>query len=138
VRFWDSSALVTLLFEQPRSAQSRALAAADSDMVVWWGSTIECASAIARLHRDGALSTPDEGQARALLVELSAAWYEIQAGVAVRDQAMRLLRIHPLRAADALQLAAALEWSGGTAAGAFISYDDRLRHAASREGFDTP
>ena len=138
MKFWDSSALVTLLLEQPQSAHARALAADDAEMMVWWGSAFECASAIARLHRDGQLSTPDERAARAMLAELSAAWYEIQPGAAVRDQAMRLLRVHPLRAADALQLAAALEWCGGGASGTFISYDDRLRDAASREGFDTP
>lgn len=138
MKFWDSSALVTLLLEQPRSAHARTLAADDGEIVVWWGSAIECASAIARLHRDRQLSTPDERAARAMLAELSTAWYEIQPGTAVRDQAMRLLRVHPLRAADALQLGAALEWCGGGASGTFITYDDRLRDAASREGFDTP
>jgi len=138
MRFWDSSALVTLVLEQPRSAHARGLAAEDGEMMVWWGSAVECASAIARLHRDGQLSAPDERVARAMLGELSTASYEIQPGSAVRDQAMRVLRIHPLRAADALQLAAALEWSGGSASGTFISYDERLRDAASREGFDTP
>ena len=138
MRFWDSSTLVTLVLEQPRSVHARKLAAEDREMVVWWGSAVECASAIARLHREGQLSALDERVARAMIVELSTAWYEIQPGAAVRDQAMRLLRVHPLRAADALQLAAALEWSGGGASGAFISFDDRLRDAASREGFDTP
>jgi predicted nucleic acid-binding protein len=84
------------------------------------------------------LTAEDERVARAMLAELSTTWYEIQPGTAVRDQAMRVLRVHPLRAADALQLAAALEWSGGAASGMFISYDERLRDAASREGFTTP
>jgi uncharacterized protein len=138
VRFWDSSALVTLVLEQPRSAESLALARADGDMVVWWGSAIECASAIARLHRELILDDLAERTARALLAELRASWYEIQPGTAVRDQAMRLVRMHPLRAADALQLSAALEWSGSAADGVFITYDERLRDAASREGFSTP
>lgn len=136
MRFWDSSALVTLLLEQPRSAHARSLAVEDPELVVWWGSAIECASAIARLHRDGQLSTADERVARATLAELSTAWYEIQPGAALRDQAMRLLRVHPLRVADAMQLAAALEWSG-SASGTFLTYDERLRDAASREGFST-
>lgn len=137
MRFWDSSALVTLLLEQPRSAHARQLASGDAEMVVWWGSTIECASAIARLHRDGHLTTTAERTARTLLAELSSSWYEIQPGAAIRDQAMRLLRLHPLRAADALQLAAAIEWSGGSATGDFVCFDERLRDAASREGFST-
>lgn len=138
MKFWDSSALVTLVLEQPQSAHARAVVAQDGEIVAWWGSTVECASAIARLHRDGVLSASGERLARSLLGELCASWYEIQPGRAVRDQAMRLLRVHPLRAADALQLAAALEWSGSSASGAFVTYDERLRDAAAREGFETP
>lgn len=37
MRFWDSSALVTLLLEQPRSAHARSLAVEDAELVVWWG-----------------------------------------------------------------------------------------------------
>ena len=138
MRFWDSSALVTLVLEHPRSDHARALAIADAEMVVWWGSSIECASAIARLHREGQLSATHERDARATLAELSGSWYEILPSVSVRDYAMRLLRVHPLRAADAMQLAAAVEWSGGSATGAFVTFDERMRDAASREGFDTP
>jgi uncharacterized protein len=137
MRFWDSSALVTLLLDQPRSTHSRALLSDDAEIVVWWGSIVECASAIARLHQEQLLTSSDERMARSLLAELSGSWYEIQAGTSVQEQAMRLLRVHPLRAADALQLAAALEWSGGVATGVFVSYDERLRDAALREGFDT-
>jgi predicted nucleic acid-binding protein len=49
---------------------------------------------------------------------------------------MRVLRLHALRAADALQLAAALEWSGSPAAGVIVSFDERLAQAAAREGFE--
>jgi predicted nucleic acid-binding protein len=110
----------------------------DPELVVWWGSAIECASAIARLHRDGQLTTVEESAARGVLAELNRSWYEVQPGDGIRDQALRLLRLHPLRAADALQLAAALEWSGTPAAGVFMTFDDRLRSAAHREGFTTP
>ena len=138
MKFRHSSALVTLLLEQPRSLRARTLSANDGEIVLWWESSIECASMIARLHRGGQLSTTHERLAPAVLGELSTAWYEIESGTAVRNQAMRLLRVYPLRAADALQLGAALEWCGGGASGSFITYDDRLRDDASREGFDTP
>jgi predicted nucleic acid-binding protein len=138
VRFWDSSALVPLCLDQPRSAEARKLAAEDAEMVVWWGSSIECASAIARLHREDHLTAAEERAARALLASLGASWFEIQPGSGLRDQAMRVLRLHPLRAADALQLAAALEWAGPAAGSAFVTFDDRLRGAAEREGFVTP
>jgi predicted nucleic acid-binding protein len=138
VRFWDSSALVPLVLTQPRTADARRLLKEDGEMVVWWGSSIECASAIARLHRDGHLSLAEEREARRGLRDLGAAWYEVQPGDSLREQALRLLRLHPLRAADALQLAAALEWTGTPAGGAVVSFDDRLREAAQREGLDTP
>lgn len=138
MRFWDSSALVPLVLAQPRTAEARAAIAEDAELVVWWGSAIECASAVARLHRDGHLSDKQEHTARELLAVLRQSWFEMQPGEGIREQALRLLRFHPLRAADALQLAAALEWSGSQATGVFMTFDDRLRSAAAREGFTTP
>jgi predicted nucleic acid-binding protein len=135
VRFWDSSAIVPLILAQPRSAEARAWLAEDAEVVVWWNTRIECASAIARLHRDGHLPANGERAARELLDVLQRSWFEIQPGDGVRDQALRLLRLHPLRAADALQLAAAIEWAGTPPAGVLLTFDDRLRDAAEREGF---
>ncbi len=104
-------------------------------MIVWWSSPVECASAFSRLARDGVLVRDAEEGARDILSELQDAWYEVQPTDRVRAQAMRLLRLHPLRAADAVQLAAALEWAGTPPAGTLISFDERLREAARREGF---
>lgn len=135
MKFWDSSALVPLILEQPRSSEARDLLEQDDALVVWWASSIECASAIARLHRDGQLNSFAVRDARALLDTLRKSWFEVQPGDAIREQALRLLRVHPLRAADALQLAAALEWAGAPPDGDFVTFDDRLREAAVREGF---
>jgi predicted nucleic acid-binding protein len=47
-----------------------------------------------------------------------------------------LLRVHPLRAADALQLAAAIIAADSEPRSlAFVTLDDRLARAAEREGF---
>jgi predicted nucleic acid-binding protein len=138
VKYWDSSALVPLLLDQPLTERARALYGQDSELVVWWGSPIECASAISRLHREGQLTAAEEAQARALLLSLKASWFEVQPGDVLREQALRILRVHPLRAAEALQLAAAIEWAGSPPDGDFISFDDRLAAAAQREGFHTP
>jgi uncharacterized protein len=138
VRFWDSSALVPLLLRQPLSGTARALLEQDGEMVVCGGSVVECASALARLQRDGQLTAADEQAARDLLELLRGSWFEIQPGDVVREQALRLLRLHPLRAADALQLAAALEWAGSPPEGGFVTFDDRLGDAARREGFSLP
>ena len=138
MRFWDSSALVPLLLRQPQTALARQLLERDAEMVVWWGSAIECASAMARLQREGQLAARAEADARGLLDTLRESWFEIQPGDVVREQALRLLRLHPLRAADALQLAAALEWAGSPPEGGFVTFDDRLGEAARREGFRVP
>jgi uncharacterized protein len=136
VKFWDSSALVPLVLAQPRTAAARAALDEDPEMAAWWGSSIECASAIARLHRDAHLSAVDETRARALLTALRRSWFEVQPGDAVRNHALRLLRVHPLGAADALQLAAAIEWAGSPDASTFVTFDEHLRDAARREGFE--
>jgi len=104
-------------------------------MVVWWGSPVECASAFARLVRAGTLSATDEERALAALGTLQDTWYEVQATERIRAQALRLLRLHLLRAGDALQLAAALEWAGTPPSGEVVTFDVRLREAARREGF---
>jgi predicted nucleic acid-binding protein len=50
--------------------------------------------------------------------------------------ALRLLRVHALRAADSLQLAAAIVAAEHEpSALEFVSLDERLNEAASREGF---
>jgi hypothetical protein len=137
VKFWDSSALVPLVLQQPRTREAHEVLDEDDELVVWWGSAVECASAIARLHREDQLSATAERDARSLLDTLRKSWYEVQPGDAVREQALRLLRVHTVRAADALQLAAAIEWAGAPADADFVTFDDRLREAAAREGFRT-
>ncbi len=105
-------------------------------MIVWWGSVVECWSAFARLRREGLFGTRDEEQARALLAHLTTAWTEVLPNQAVRDHTARTLQLHPLRAADALQLAVALVWVQGQPVGQpFVCLDHRLRAAAQREGF---
>ena len=67
---------------------------------------------------------------------LSVSWQEVVPSGAVRNVAQRLLRVHPLRAADALQLAAATIASEREPASLeFVSLDERLNVAAQREGF---
>ncbi|MDZ4257862.1 MAG: type II toxin-antitoxin system VapC family toxin [Gemmatimonadales bacterium] len=136
MRFWDSSALMPLLVPEPTTADLMALMRSDPAAAVWWATPIECASAIARLARDERLSRDDTAMATGLLEAAQPGWSVIPPTDRVRQQAMRLLRLHPLRAADALQLAAALvlaEHDPRTLP--FVTLDDRLALAAEREGF---
>lgn len=135
MRFWDSSALVPLCLAEPSTAVARRLYDGDPEMAVWWNSPVECGSAFARLRREGVLEENQEASALSILDSLSAFWHEIQPTAELRDQALRLLRVHALRAADALQLAASLAWAGTPPEGELITLDERLASAARREGF---
>ena len=136
MKFWDSSALLPLCFRESASHAVQRIAKADEDMVVWWASRVECISAMARRQREGALSAEADHEARAILSALSGEWSEVQPSEIVRDRAERLLSVHPLRAADGLQLAAALVWAEESPKGLeVICLDQNLRQAALREGF---
>lgn len=136
MRFWDASAIVPLLVAGPMTAGVQALAARDPILLVWWGTEVECASAIARLERDGALDEPAATLAFERLRQLAAGWHEVDPGDAVREAAVRFLRVHPLRAADSLQLAAAFVAAEGRPASLeLVTLDDRLGAAARKEGF---
>ncbi len=135
MRFWDSSALMPLLVEELTTPFLASVHEADPDLVVWWASVVECASAIARLERDGLTGQRVE-MAVARLARFRAAWRETLPIEEIRETAVRLLRVHPLRAADALQLAAGLfaaEGRPGTLE--FVCLDQRLGDAAHAEGF---
>ena len=135
VTFWDTSALVPLLVQEPGSPAARRLAEQTS-ILVWWATSTECLSALARRERDGSLSSRAADQARTRLHLLQTGWSEIVAAESVRQYAAGLLLRHPLRAADALQLGAALRWAGGLPRGhRFHTLDNRLREAARKEGF---
>jgi predicted nucleic acid-binding protein len=136
MRFWDASAIVPLLVTEASTKPIHALAADDPSMLVWWGSEVECASAIARLERDDSLDEAAVAQAFERLKRLASAWHEVEPSDAVREAAVRFLRVHPLRAADAMQLAAAfVAGERRPASLQLVTLDDRLAAAARKEGF---
>src|SRR5262249_33511842 len=108
--FWDTSGIVPLCCQQPQSSQARQVARSYGKYIVWWATSVEAVSSVQRLVRDGELSVKDSQQVLARLDYLRQRWNEIQPTEEVRDLAERLLGRHKLRAADALQLAAALVW----------------------------
>ena len=134
--FWDSSALLPLCVNEPASRLVQDISRAHDVPVFWWASIVECSSALERRSRSGELTFEEKRHAEQLLWELAAAWSEVQPSQALRQRAVRLLRQHDLRAADALQVAAALLWAGERPFGrVFVCLDSRLRQAAQREGF---
>jgi uncharacterized protein len=136
VRFWDASAIVPLLVAETSSHRLQSVAAQDSAMLVWWGSEVECVSAMARLERDGALDARTFTLALGRLRQLANSWHEVDPSDTVREAAVRFLRVHPLRAADALQLAAAFMAAEQRPPSlTMVTLDERLAAAARREGF---
>ena len=136
MRFWDSSAIVPLLVAESSSAAVMAEYERDPELVVWWATEVECVSALARLERDGSLDGPSMVDALERLNALVQAWQEVQPIVRIRQTAIRLLRVHGLRGADALQLGAALAAAEDQPASLpIVTLDDRLGQAAEREGF---
>jgi predicted nucleic acid-binding protein len=137
VKFWDTSAVVALFVREARTTLVRDITEEDAAIVVWWVTLVECYAAFARMRRDNLLTRAQEDQARQAVLRLATDWTEVQSSQQVREAAGRVLLLHPLRAADALQLAAALVWADARVARQeFVSLDERLREAAQREGFE--
>jgi predicted nucleic acid-binding protein len=104
--------------------------------VVWWATSVEIHSAISRLHREGEINDAGKRTALGQLEILRDAWQVILSSDEARDRAEILIHQYPLRAADSLQLAAALLWCSNRPAGkTFVSSDNRLCEAAARTGF---
>lgn len=139
MRFWDTSAVVPLLIRQSASAKADRWYAEDSAIAIWTLATVEIASALWRLRRDESLSEANVRAAELRASELAAASYVVSDVDSVKSLTARLLRVHALRAADALQLGAALVWAGAQPQGKTLhTLDERLALAARREGFDVP
>jgi hypothetical protein len=134
--FWDASAITPLCTTQPQSKQARQAARIYSRRAVWWLTSVEVTSALSRLVREGNLKAKDSQQAFDALNLLRRRWDEIQPTEEVRHSAEKLLGSYKLRAADAVQLAAALVWCSGFPKGRyFICADKNLSEAAENEGF---
>jgi predicted nucleic acid-binding protein len=136
VKFWDASAIIPLILDEAGNDAVRVIRLVDRDFTVWWGTRVECFSALTRRLREGTLP---ENRFRGTLDRLRVIFGradEISPNEDVRVRAERMLRAYPLRAADSLQLSAAVSWADDRPAGLeFVCLDERLRDAAEREGF---
>lgn len=136
MRFWDSSALAALFIKNPQRERMRSYYEQDPVIAMWWATPIEITSALTRQEREGSLTSSDTDAIIQRLQDVSPTWEELQHTVRLRNTALRLLRVHPLRAADALQLAAALVAAKGDPSSIdVVCLDHRLTQAARREGF---
>lgn len=108
----------------------------DPLMVVWWGTSVEVESALFRRSSNSEIDVSNAERARTRLTFLSNSWVEIQPTDSIREMAKRLIRVHGLRSADSLQLAAALGACGNHPKNQnFLTGDQNLKRAATKEGF---
>lgn len=139
MRFWDTSALVPLLVPQSMSSRAEEWFAEDPLVVVWTLTPVEVVSAVWRLVRENALTDAEGGLVEERLDDLVLSALVVLDVDTTKRLARRLLRLHALRAFDALQLAAAVQWVDGRSEGQiFHTFDARLGLAARREGFVVP
>ena len=136
--FWDASGVVPLCVSEARTTLARRfLRSCGPPIVVWWATAAEVHSGIARLMREGRLDGQTEEAIRTRLTLLRRSWREMLPSDGVRDLAEQLLYQHPLRTADAFQLAAALQWCRERPRGrVFVCFDIRLADAAGQQGFE--
>ena len=134
MRYWDASALVPLVVAEPDSGVVRTWLSEDDQIVTWAWTRTEIVSAIERRVREGSLSRPQRREVLQRFEAFAGSWDEVTDVLAVRSRANALLARHPLRAADAGQLGAALliqERLAGVLT--FVCLDHRLSSAAELE-----
>ena len=134
MRYWDASALVPLVVAEPDSGVVRTWLSEDDQIVTWAWTRTEIVGAIERRVREGSLSRPQRREVLQRFEAFAGSWDEVTDVLAVRSRANALLARHPLRAADAGQLGAALliqERLAGVLT--FVCLDHRLSSAAELE-----
>jgi predicted nucleic acid-binding protein len=140
VTFWDTSAVVPLLVEEPDSDRRREqLASCEFHCVAWWGTRTECITALCRCERENRLDAEAFYLAQQKCRILLNGFGKVRPSDPLQEQAERMLRTYPLRAADSFQLAGALmacEGRPSSHGAVFVCGDVRLTHAARKEGFE--
>ena len=135
MRYWDASALVPLVVAESTSSLVRKWLAEDERIVTWVWTRTEIVSAIERRTREESLLRKQRREVLGRFDAFASNWDEVTDILAVRSRANALLARHPLRAADAGQLAAALLVHEQLAEPlTFVCLDQRMSSAAELEG----
>ena len=135
IAFWDASVLVPLCVTQPQSVQA-ASHFNKYRVSVWWATRVEMTSAFVRLLRCREIDSQGYLQAQHEAERYTTRCYVVEPSTRIALGARTVLERYPLRATDALQLAAAMEWCEGRPEGqVFLTFDQRLRDAAGLAGF---
>jgi predicted nucleic acid-binding protein len=136
LRFRDASALVPIFVKEAATAEVQSWQAVDPGITTWMMTRIEVFSAVAKRKRERPELAALWNRAIRDVNEIASKWIEISDAGPVRRHAERIILDHPLHAADALQLGAALVAADGDPQSLeLVTLDRRLAEAAQREGF---
>lgn len=132
--YFDASALAKRYVREKGSAKVRRLLSSDVPATSRL-SAVEIASALMRRSREGALSGKNRDRALTVLDGDLSAMVVVELSPEIVTRARALLKRHPLRAGDAIQLASCLQLQEGLADEPvrFVAFDARLIAAARAE-----
>ena len=133
MRYWDSSALIPLLLEEPGSTGMMAALEDDPFVLTSAYATVEITSALWRRRHDGQMTLEVHQSADRVLADLAQTWVELKVSQTIINLAVDVLSRHRLRAGDALQLATAIDSAHANLT--FVTLDEDLAAAARAEGF---
>ena len=136
MKYWDSSALLPLIVTEAQSRAKQFIYSGDSHVFSWWATRVELLSALARRRHSGEWSDEEFQSSIRRWQRLVERFQDVAPSDRVRETAERLLVDHQLRAADSLQLAAAIVLrQNAVEPFDFVTLDTRLGQAATAEGF---
>lgn len=134
--FWDASALAHVCVPGQITRQARELVRT-IPLVAWWATPLEVRGALTRVLRDGTISSAAFRAAWERVSGLLLSCAMIEPTGKVKALALAQLDRFPLKASDALQLAAALIWCRQRPRGrVFVCNDRQLLDAAKVAGFE--
>jgi predicted nucleic acid-binding protein len=137
IAFWDTSAILPLCCSQTFTTQSKKWLRKYPKIVVWWGTSVEINSGLARLKRNGDLTEKETIRALRLWEKLRKTCRIVSPVERVVELANDLPENYGLRALDSFQLAAALVWcQEKPRRRPFVTADERLAKAAEKVGFN--
>ncbi len=136
IAFWDTSAALPLCCSQIFTTQSKKWLRKYPKIVVWWGTSVEISSGLARLKQGGHLTEKETVKASRLWEKLRKTCRIVSPVERVIELANDLPENYGLRALDSFQLAAALVWcQEKPRRRPFITADERLAKSAEKAGF---
>ena len=92
MKFWDTSAIIPLLANEPTRELLLAILDDDPEVIAWWGTPVEIASALARRERENVIDAPQVEASMATARALSGTLTGATGTFSGRFDAVRLMK----------------------------------------------